>query len=103
MNIIKKQIEDLGLETRIIDKRYIWVKAKDTSIKFDAYELFGLKNDDLILTLKNKFYQYNIKIDLLNPEKNKNTTTKNNTTYETVNDKKKKIRKLLKNKFKLIT
>jgi len=111
MKILKKQIEQYGLQVSIIDKRYLWVKACDTSIKVDAYQIFGLEDEDLILTLKQKFYQYNIKIDVHVPENNKNTLTNNNnknikkekSNYNKIDDRKKNIRKILKDKYKLIS
>jgi hypothetical protein len=104
MKILKKQIENYGLNVSIVDKRYLWIKACDTTIKFDAYELFGLENEDLILSIKQKFYQYNIKIDIHVPENNKSTPIKNKKeNYITIDDRKKNIRKILKNKFKLIS
>jgi len=105
MNTLKKQIEDLGIEVRVMDKRFVWVNAQNRSIKIDTYELFGLEKDDLKVILKNKFYQYNIKIDLLVPENNKSTKNPKplyNMEEQLIKDKKENIRQLLKNKFKLI-
>jgi len=109
-----EQIENKGLEVTHYNKHNLWVKAKDMIVMLDAYKLFGLEDDDLMLTLKQKFYQYNIKIDIHNPDNNKSESKevksdeekvqkeKYESLFLTVSEKKKKIRDLLTNKYKLI-
>jgi len=105
VNILKKQIEEHGLQVSFVDKRYLWVTACNKTIKVDAYELFGLESNDLILALKQKFYQYNIKIDIHVPENNKNVVKKHEKKEDiiSIDDRKKNIRKILKHKIKLIS
>ena len=66
MNLLIKKIEEHGLTVTHHNKRNLWVKAHNTILMCDAYDLFGLEDDDLMLIIKRKFYAYNIKIDLYN-------------------------------------
>ena len=108
MEILIKKIEEYGLKVTHHNKHKLWVKAQDTIIMLDSFDLFGLADDDLMLRIKQRFYIYNIKLDLDNPENNKNTPIKSSKSkrktyiYIPVDEKKKKIRELLTNKYKLL-
>jgi hypothetical protein len=97
-----KQIEEKGLKVTHQNKRYLWVKAKGIIIQVDSYDLFGLEEDDLGLRLKQRFYNYNVKIDLYNPDNNRDKGDDKPKQITSVKEKKEKIRKLLKNKYKLL-
>ena len=103
MKQLIKQIEDGGLTVTHKNKRNLWVKAKDAIIMVDSYDLFGLEQSDLMLRLKQRFYIYNIKIDVYNPDNNKTIKNKDKPKIFTpVSERKEKIRELLTNKYKLI-
>ena len=114
MKALIEQIENKGLEVTHYNKHNLWVKSKNAIVMLDAYKLFGLEEDDLMLTIKQTFYQCNIKIDIHNPDNNKSESKeiksdedkekkeKYESLYLTVDEKKKKIRDLLTNKYKLI-
>lgn len=99
-------IEDHGLEVTHNNKRHLWIKAFDSIIRVDSYDLFGLADDDLMLRIKHRFYNvYRIRIDTINPENNKGKKSKNKKVtpkYIPVGERKENIRKLLTDKFKLL-
>lgn len=100
-------IEEHGLTITHSNNRNLWVKSADTIIMLDLYELFGLEVDDLMLHIKQKFYRYNIKIDIHNPDNNKRHNnkpkkSKDRVAYIPIDNRKKKIRELLTNKYKLL-
>ena len=107
MEILIKKIEEHGLKVTYYNKHNLWVKAQDTIIMLNSFDLFGLEDDDLMLRIKQRFYIYNIKIDLHNPDNNKSIPIKSKSkrktyVFVTVDEKKKKIRELLTNKYKLL-
>jgi len=107
VKLLIKQIEDNGLTVTHNNDRYLWVKAKDMIIMLDAYQLFGLEEDDLMIKIKQQFYMYNIKIDIYNPDNNKSDTPEDEkegkpNPFLSDDEKKKRIRELLTNKYKLI-
>jgi len=111
MKHLIKVIEEHGLKVTHHNKKMLWAKAKGTIIQLNSHELFGLEDDDLMLTIKQKFYRFNIKIDLYNPENNKTLKHKSSNHKknviepysESITLKKKKIRELLTTKYKLIS
>jgi len=103
MKTLITKIEENGLEVTHHNKRNLWVKAKNVILMLDAYELFGLEDDDLMITIKNRFYVYNVKIDIYNPDNNKSSSIKSKDIYVPVDERKQKIRELLTNKYKLLS
>lgn len=102
MNQISKIIQNYGLEVISMDNRYIRVKAKNLILTLDSYSLFGLTTSDMMLSIKQQFYHHNVKIDLYHP-KNNHSEFKNKKSIDlTITEKKEKIRKMLKNKYKLL-
>lgn len=112
-----KLFESQGLIVVSHTTKYIRVRSGQLILVIDAHMLFGLSHDDAMLHVKQRFYEYNVKINSYDPDKlwNKekvtftNTTddktddkTDNEFTYLTVDEKKSRIRELLVNKFKLI-
>jgi len=105
MKLIKEIVESYGLIVTYSNKSNVWIKAKDTIIMCSIHELFGLEEADLMLHLKQKFYRLNVKVDLYIPQNNKRIPTKSKNVipvYSPISDRKKKIRDLLRDKFKLI-
>jgi len=105
MKQLIKVIEEHGIVVTHHNKQMMWVKAKGTIIQLNAHNLFGLEEDDLMLTIKNNFYRFNVKIDLYVPENNKTVTSKKKNKIpdiDFVTEKKTKIRELLTTKYKLI-
>ena len=112
MKILIEQIEKAGLEVTYYNSQDMWVKAGGVIIPISKMDLFGLEKSDLILTLKKMFHHYNIKLDVNNPENNKtkgdevygdkDKKKKYDSLFLTVDEKKKKIRDLLTNKYKFL-
>jgi len=101
MNQLKKVIEENGLKVTYKDKRHLWVKFDNIIIMVDSYDLFGLADDDLMLRIKQRFGGYGIKIDLDNLNNNKKNKEPKH-KYIPINERKENIRKILKDKFKLL-
>ena len=109
MKVIRKIIESYGLTVTYTNKTNMWIKAQNTVIMCNLHQMFGLSEDNLMLYVKQKFYQVNIKIDLQNPENNKpikpekkKDKQKDKSKYIPINERKENIRKILRDKFKLL-
>lgn len=69
-------------------------------VYFNSHELFGMSEDDMMLHIKHRFYNYGVKINLKNPDINKSLIRdiKENKKVHSVKEKKEHIKKILKNK-----
>lgn len=102
MEEIKKKIESYGLTLVNSTGKFVRIKHGGLIIVLNMFDLLSMTEDDMMLHIKQRFYSYNIKVDLNNPEKNKTTTDFKSTPSKTLEEKKENIREILKSR-KLIS